>query len=109
MTPVGDIEFEIVFRIVVRGRTRDLAQLLEAMRKAGAVVMWVVEGLPNRKSKVRRILRSPQEVLPNESRNQERDFRGAFNSDTPVLCCLGMVEIIRLPLGSQAVGSLLRP
>ena len=44
MTPVGDIEFEIVFRIVVRGRTRDLAQLLEAMRKAGAVVTWVVEG-----------------------------------------------------------------
>ena len=44
VTPVGDIEFEIVFRIVVRGRTRDLAQLLEAMRKAGAVVMWVVEG-----------------------------------------------------------------
>ncbi len=45
MTPVGDIELEIVFRIAVRGRTRDLAQLLEAMSKAGAVVMWVVEGL----------------------------------------------------------------
>ena len=44
VTPVGDIEFEIVFRIAVRGRTRDLAQLLEAMRKKGAVVMWVVEG-----------------------------------------------------------------
>ena len=44
MTPVGDIELEIVFRIAVRGRTRDLAQLLEAMRKAGAVVMRVVEG-----------------------------------------------------------------
>ena len=44
MTPVGDIEFEIVFRIAVRGRTRDLAQLLEAIRKVGAVVMWVVEG-----------------------------------------------------------------
>ena len=44
MTPVGDIELEIVFRIAVRGRTRDLAQLLEAMSKAGAVVMWVVEG-----------------------------------------------------------------
>ncbi len=43
--PVGDIELEIVFRIAVRGRTRDLAQLLEAMSKAGAVVMWVVEGL----------------------------------------------------------------
>jgi len=44
VTPVGDIEFEIVFRIAVRGRTRDLAQLLEAIRKVGAVVMWVVEG-----------------------------------------------------------------
>jgi hypothetical protein len=44
VTPVGDIELEIVFRIAVRGRTRDLAQLLEAMSKAGAVVMWMVEG-----------------------------------------------------------------
>ena len=44
MTPVGDIELEMVLRIAVRGRTRDLAQLLEAVRKAGAVVMWVVEG-----------------------------------------------------------------
>ena len=44
MTPVGDIEFEIVFRIVVRGRARDLARLFEAMSRAGAVVTWVVEG-----------------------------------------------------------------
>jgi hypothetical protein len=43
VTPVGDIELEIFFRIAVRGRTRDLAQLLEAMSKAGAVVMWVLE------------------------------------------------------------------
>ena len=43
MTPVGDIELEIVFRIAVRGRTRDLAQLMEAMNKAGSVVMWLVE------------------------------------------------------------------
>jgi hypothetical protein len=47
VTPVGDIELEIVFRIAVRGRTRDLAQLLEAMSKAGEVVMWVVEGPPS--------------------------------------------------------------
>jgi hypothetical protein len=43
VTPVGDVELEIVFGIAVRGRTRDLAQLLEAMNKAGTVVMWVVE------------------------------------------------------------------
>ena len=43
VTPVGDIELEMVLRIAVRGRTRDLAHLLEAMSKAGAVVMWVVE------------------------------------------------------------------
>ncbi len=43
MTPVSDIELEVVFRIAVRGRTRDLAQLMEAMNKAGSVVMWLVE------------------------------------------------------------------
>ena len=43
MTPVGDVELEIVFRIAVRGRARDLAQLLEAMNKARAVVVWLVE------------------------------------------------------------------
>ena len=43
MTPVGDVELEIVFRIAIRGRARDLAQLSEAVNKAHAVVMWVVE------------------------------------------------------------------
>ena len=43
MTPVGDIELEIVFRIAVRGRTRELAQLMDVMNKAGSVVMWLVE------------------------------------------------------------------
>ena len=43
MTPVGDVELEIVFRIAVRGRAGDLAQLLEAVNTAHAVVMWVVE------------------------------------------------------------------
>jgi len=41
--PVGDIELEIVFRIAVRGRAGDLAQLMEAVNKAHAVVMWFVE------------------------------------------------------------------
>ena len=43
MTPVGDVELEIVFRIAVRGRAGDLAQLLEAVNKASAVVVWFVE------------------------------------------------------------------
>jgi hypothetical protein len=44
VTPVGDIELEIVFRIAVRGRTRDLAQLLEAMQQTGTVMTWMFEG-----------------------------------------------------------------
>ena len=43
MTSVGDIELEIVFQIAVRGRTCDLARLLEAVKKATAVVVWLVE------------------------------------------------------------------
>jgi hypothetical protein len=41
VTPVGDIELEIVLRIAVRGRACDLAQLLESMNKAHAVVVWL--------------------------------------------------------------------
>ena len=43
MTPVGDIELEIVFRIAVRGRARDLAQLVEAANKVRTVVICLVE------------------------------------------------------------------
>ena len=43
MTPVGEIEVEIVFRIALRGRAGDLAQLMDAANKAHAVVMWFVE------------------------------------------------------------------
>jgi len=43
VTPVGDIEVEIVLQIAVRGRTKDLARLLNAVNKAEAVVMWVVD------------------------------------------------------------------
>ena len=43
MTPVGEIEVEIVLRVAVRGRAGDLAQLMEAVNKAHAVVMWIVE------------------------------------------------------------------
>jgi hypothetical protein len=43
VTPVGDIELEIVFRIAVRGRARDLAQLVEAANKVRTVVICLVE------------------------------------------------------------------
>ncbi len=43
MTHVGDIEIELVFRIAVRGRARDLAWLLQVINKAEAVVITTVE------------------------------------------------------------------
>ena len=43
MTPVGDTEIESVFRIAVRGRTRDLAHLLQSMNRAEGVVVSIVE------------------------------------------------------------------
>jgi hypothetical protein len=43
VTPVCEIEVEIVLRVAVRGRAGDLAQLMEAVNKAHAVVMWFVE------------------------------------------------------------------
>jgi hypothetical protein len=42
VTPVGDIEIEIVFRIALRGRTSDLARLFEAFDKAEAVLIGIV-------------------------------------------------------------------
>jgi hypothetical protein len=41
VTPIGNIEIEIVFRIALRGRTSDLAQLLEAFDKAEAVLIGI--------------------------------------------------------------------
>jgi hypothetical protein len=41
VTPVGDIEIEIVFRIALRGRTSDLAKLLAAFDKAEAVLIGI--------------------------------------------------------------------
>ncbi len=43
MTPVGEIEVEMVFQIAVRGRAGDLARLLKATNKAPALVVWLVE------------------------------------------------------------------
>ena len=43
MTQIGDVEIEIALPITVRGRTRDLAQLLQAMNNAALVVISIVE------------------------------------------------------------------
>ena len=43
MTPVGEIEVEIVLQVAVRGRAGDLAQLMEVAKKARAVVICIVE------------------------------------------------------------------
>ena len=43
MTPVGDIEIEIVFRVAVRGRTCDLARLLQSLNRAEAVLIGIFE------------------------------------------------------------------
>jgi hypothetical protein len=43
VTPIGDIEIEIVFQIAVRGRTGDLARLLKAISNAEGAVISIVE------------------------------------------------------------------
>jgi len=43
VTPVGDAKVEIVLQIAVRGRTREMVRLLEAVNNANAVVVWFVE------------------------------------------------------------------
>ena len=43
MTPVRDIEIEIALPITVRGRTSDLAQLVQAMNNAALVVISIIE------------------------------------------------------------------
>ena len=43
MTPVGDIELELVFRIAVRGRACELAKLLRALNDAQVVVLCLAK------------------------------------------------------------------
>jgi len=45
VTPIGDIEIELVFQVAVRGRTGDLARLLKAISNAEAVAIGIVEKL----------------------------------------------------------------
>jgi hypothetical protein len=42
VTSVGDIKIEIVFRIAVRGRMRDLAELMRTMENTGALILLPV-------------------------------------------------------------------
>jgi hypothetical protein len=46
VTPVGDIELELEFRVAVRGRMRDLAELMRALGDAQTVLLWAVEKAP---------------------------------------------------------------
>jgi hypothetical protein len=41
--PVGGIELELVFRITVKGRTRDLAELMRTLEDAQVVILLVVK------------------------------------------------------------------
>ena len=43
MTPVGDIELELVFRVAVRGKTSDLAKLLRTLNDAQVVVVYLAK------------------------------------------------------------------
>ena len=43
MTPVGDIEIEVVFRVAVRGRACELAKLLSALNDAQVVVVCLAK------------------------------------------------------------------
>jgi hypothetical protein len=43
VTSIGDIEIELVFRIAVRGRMRDLAELTQTLDESQAVVLLPVK------------------------------------------------------------------
>ncbi len=43
MTSIGDIEIELVFRIAVRGRMRDLAELTRRLEGSRAVILLPIK------------------------------------------------------------------
>lgn len=43
MTSVGDIEIELVFRIAIRGRLRDLAELTRRLEGCQAVILLPIK------------------------------------------------------------------
>ena len=69
MTPVGDIEVEIVFRIAVRGRACDLAQLMEAVNKALRWWCGSSRSRSRQKNKVKKVSQPLRELIRYESRN----------------------------------------
>jgi hypothetical protein len=57
VTSVGDIEIEIGFRIAIRGRMRDLAELTRAIDGCQAVILLPVKERPKvQESEDKRIL-----------------------------------------------------
>ena len=43
MIPVGDIEIELVFRVAVRGRARDLAELMSTLENPHIAILQTVK------------------------------------------------------------------
>ena len=43
MTSIGDIEIELAFRIAIRGRMRDLAELARTPEGSGALILLPVK------------------------------------------------------------------
>ena len=57
MTPIGDIELELVFRIAIRGRMRDLAELTRTLEGSqGVILLPVKEGPKAEEDRRKRIL-----------------------------------------------------
>ena len=46
MTSIGDIEIELVFRVAIRGRMRDLAKLTRRLEGCPAVILLPVKEQP---------------------------------------------------------------
>ncbi len=46
MTSIGDIEIELVFRLAIRGRMRDLAKLTSRLEDSHAVILLPVKEQP---------------------------------------------------------------
>ena len=46
MTSIGDIEIELVFRVAIRARMRDLAELTRALDGSQAVILLPVKEKP---------------------------------------------------------------
>ena len=57
MTSVGDTEIELVFRIAIRGRMRDLAELTRRLEGSqGVILLPLKEGLKAEEDGEKRIL-----------------------------------------------------